>query len=122
MRTLMQPGPQGSAAPKAALACFPPEIWPCSEYWDTMLQRRNPGLTSLSQPSSDLLSALDAAGEITAPIISSLERVSEQARVCASMFLATHLGEGRHVAMLNWACITYSKRIIYIFSLTFCFQ
>lgn len=45
LHTLMQPGPQGSTAPKAALACFPPEIWPCSEYWDTMLQRRNPGLT-----------------------------------------------------------------------------
>lgn len=118
--SLAHAGAQGSTALKAALTCFTPELQLRSKYWGMRLQRRNPGLTLLPQPFSDLLSALGTAGEITALIISSLEIPSERARACASMLLATHFAQGSCMAMLNWACITSWKRIICAFSLTFC--
>lgn len=62
LHVLAQPAAQGSTAPKAARACFPPEPQPRSKYWGVMVWRGHAGLTSLPQPSSDLLSALGTAG------------------------------------------------------------
>lgn len=103
---------RGSADLKSVLACFPLKTWSYSE------EKPWPDFTSLSLFRFAFFLGHFWENDIThhfqpgnSPVL---------AHVYACMILVIHLAEGRHRAVLNLACISCWKRIIYNSSSTFC--